>query len=75
MWGSQQYSKPEWGNAAGLFCKSGDIFEYMTNLITSHIKNNSETLTDIPSMLNEIAIIEEQAYKMIDESIKNINAR
>lgn len=75
MWGNEQYANPSWGKAAKLFNKSGEIIEQMTEMITHHIKNTSETLIEIPSMLNEIAIIEEQAYKMIDESIKYKNAR
>ena len=70
MWGSHQYNNHEWEDAARLFYKSGDIIEQMTKMITKHIKNNSDSLSDIQLMLNEIAAIEEQAYIIIDESIK-----
>lgn len=69
IWASQHYNKPEWETSADLFYKSGEIFEQMTIMITKHIRNNSEELTEIPLMLTEVASLEEQAYKMIDESI------
>jgi hypothetical protein len=69
IWASHQYNKPEWEMSADLFYKSGEIMEQMTAMITKHIKNNSQELTEIPLMLIEVASLEEQAYIIIDESI------
>ncbi len=69
LWGSQNFNKPEWERSADLFNESGEIFEKITDIITKHIKNESEQLTEIPSMLNRVALLEEQAYKLIDGSI------
>jgi hypothetical protein len=70
IWGSNQYNHPTWKKAADLFFQSGLIIESITSLIMSYIKNNCISLSDIPSMLNEIAIKEEQAYIIINNSLK-----
>lgn len=69
LWAGQNFNKPEWERAADLFNESGEIFEQMTDMITRHIRNESEQLTEIPPMLNKVALLEEQAYKLIDGSI------
>lgn len=69
IWTGQKFNKPEWERAADLFNESGEIFEQMTDMIIKYIINESKQLTEIPSMLNRVALLEEQAYKLIDESI------
>lgn len=69
-YGCEAYCKKAWGSAAALFNFSGEIIEQMTDLIVKKIQGSSQSLTEIPEMLDKIALLEGNAYHLINKSIE-----
>jgi hypothetical protein len=66
-----RYGFPGWVEAGGLFLRSGAVIENMTDYIVEYLLGNRGDLKELPDMINQIADLEEEAYRNID-SIEDI---
>jgi hypothetical protein len=59
----EDYQINAWVASTDYFVKSGELIEKMTNQIVEYLLKEREALDEIPTLINEIADIEEKAFE------------
>jgi hypothetical protein len=67
---ARDYQVPAWDTAAVLFEQSGQVLESLTEMVVDYVLDNGDTLQPAAELVVQIADLEEQAFRLIDEAAR-----
>jgi hypothetical protein len=67
---AHDYGVPAWDPAAALFEQSGRVLETLTDQVVDYVLGESDTLQPAAELVGQIADLEEEAFRLIDQAAR-----
>jgi len=62
---AEQFHQPQWKEAASLLAESGKLIGQLTDVVIDQILSNTSDLQEAASLIKNIAVLEEKAYRIL----------